>query len=175
MTWFLPLLLTTTALAGKWDDAPSDVEVTRQVAAAPTAVHAAVADLRRFSELLPADCATDWQFTSSTAGRGARAKVRYTFGPLKRNTSAMVVDDQPGLIWRIEHEGDKKGFFTQVTTAQTGNGTLVTLVSFLNAPPWPFAGPFHKKVRPAWTDCYERTLTALAAQVSPGPAPVAPQ
>jgi len=159
-------LYVATALAGKWDDAPSDVEVTRQIMASPADVHAAIADLRAFSELLPDDCARDWQFTSSSAGRGARAAVTYTFGPLKRKTFATVVDDQPGRIWRIEHEGDKKGFFTQVTTTDTGDGTLVKLVSFLNPPPWPFTGPFHKKVRPAWTGCYERTLDGLAQQVA---------
>jgi len=153
------------AFAGKWDGEPSDVEVTRQLAAAPEAIHAQLADLKKFGTHLPADCAKDWQFTSSTAGRGAKAQVTYTFGPLKRKTVATVVEDQPGRIFRFEHEGDKKGFFTQVTYTEDGSGTMVSLVSFLNPPPWPFTGPFHKKVRPAWTSCYERTLASVAAAV----------
>jgi len=155
------------ALAGKWDDTVSDVEVKRVVASTPAELHAAVADLRRFSELLPGDCAADWEFTSSTAGRGARAQVTYTIGPMKRKALAAVVDDQPGRIWRIEHEGDKKGFFTQFVFQEGQGGTEVTLVSFLNAPPWPFKGPFFKKVHPAWEGCYTRTLDALQASVAP--------
>lgn len=164
MIWMLCTML---AFAGKWDGTPSDVQVTRVLPAGPEAVHGAIADLQRFSELLPADCATDWSFTSSTAGKGARAQVTYTMGPLKRKTLAVVVDDQPGRIWRIEHEGDKKGFFTQAVFEGAGDGTQVTLTSYLNPPPWPFKGPYFTKVQPAWTACYERTLDALQAAVAP--------
>jgi carbon monoxide dehydrogenase subunit G len=153
--------LVAVALAGKWDGAPSDVEVQRVIAGDPDAAYAAIADLKRFAALLPEDCATDWVFQSATAGKGATAAVTYTMGPLKRKTKATVVEAEPGRIWRLEHEGDKKGFFTQVVFEGQAASTQVTLTSYLNPPPWPFKGPFHKKVHPAWTDCYERTLAAL--------------
>jgi len=162
------LLLATHAHAGKWDDAPTDVEVRTTVAAPPEQVHRTLADLKVLAELLPADCAKDWEFTATTRGVGSRARVTYTFGPLKRTLTAQVVNDEPGRLWRIDHENDKKGFFIQViypTTPNPGVSTVV-LSTPLNPPPWPLKAAFFKKVRPAWEDCYTRALQGLATKVS---------
>lgn len=155
------------ALAGnKFEGVPTDVEVSRAFAADAATLHAAVADLRAYAELLPADCAKDWQFTSTTAGRGARTLVTYTYGPLKRKLTAVVVEDQPGRLFRIDHENEKKGFFVQTTYPQGADGrTTVVLSTPLNPPPWPLRPPFYNKVLPAWRGCYERALENLATRV----------
>jgi hypothetical protein len=162
------LLLATPAEAGKWDDAPSDVEVRTTIAASPEQVHRTLADLEVLAELLPPDCAKDWEFTANTRGVGSRARVTYTYGPLKRTLTAQVVNDEPGRLWRIDHADDKKGFFIQVTYPTTPNPGVssVVLSTPLNPPPWPLKGAFFKKVRPAWEDCYTRALEGLAAKVS---------
>jgi hypothetical protein len=160
------LFCVASATAGKWDDAPSDVEVRATIATSPTAVHATVSDLKTWSTLLPEDCATDWQFTASTRGVGSKAKVTYTYGPLRRKLTANIVSDEPGRLWRIDHENERKGFFVQFSYPDsTESSTNVLLATPLNPPPWPFKGPFYKKVRPAWEDCYTRSLQALSAAV----------
>jgi len=170
----LPLILVSTlALAGKWDDAPTDVEARTTLQAPAEKVHAALADLRSFAQLLPADCAKDWEFTATTKGVGSRARVTYTYGPLKRTLTANVVGDEPGRLWRVDHEDEKKGFFIQVTYPTTPNPsvTSVVLSTPLNPPPWPLKPAFYKKVLPAWEGCYARTLQALGERVAAPDAP----
>jgi hypothetical protein len=154
------------AWAGKWDGAPSDVEA-RQVIAAPTQeIHELLRDHRAWRELVPTDCATDWALTAQTAGPGARARVRWTIGPMRRLLTAVYTRDQPGLLIELEHEG-KKGWFTQVRYAEAPAGsTEVRLSTPLVPPPWPVRGVFFSKVRPAWEDCYARTLSAVAARLT---------
>ena len=154
------------ALAGnRFVGVPTDVEATRTVAASPAAVHAAVADLQVLSELLPDDCSESWTFTSTTAGRGARAMVTYTYGPLRRKLPVVIIEDQPGVLFRLDHEHEKKGFFVQFTYPQVDGGTQIVMSTPLNPPPWPLRPPFYNKVLPAWRACYAGALEALAAKV----------
>ena len=168
----MPTLLLLAALplahAGKWDDAPTDVVVRADIPAPADRVHRTLADLKSLAELLPADCAKGWAFTSTTRGVGSHARVTYTFGPLKRTLTAQVVNDEPGRLWRIDHDNDKKGFFIQFTypPPTSPDRTTVELTTPLNPPPWPLKGAFFKEVRPAWEDCYQRLLQNLQAKVA---------
>jgi hypothetical protein len=161
-------LLLALAHAGKWDDAPTDVVVRANLPAPADQVHHTLADLKVLAQLLPADCAKDWEFTSTTRGVGSRARVTYTYGPLKRTLTAQVVNDESGRLWRIDHDHEKKGFFIQFTypPMQAPDLTAVELTTPLNPPPWPLKGAFFKKVRPAWEDCYNRLLQNLQAKVA---------
>lgn len=153
-----------TALAGKWDAEPADVEVSRMVRATPEAVHALLQDWRGFQAVMPEDCVTDWEF----AGGGAqRSRARYTYGPMKRRLIGRYTMNQPGHVLETELEG-KKGWFLQVTYGEVPGGTMVTWSTPLDAPrKWPIAGPFFNQVRPAWIDCYERALVALDERLAP--------
>jgi len=158
------LLCVVPALAGKWDGETADVAVTKEMAAPAEVVTAAVSDLRRYSALFPADCASDWELQERTAGVGARARVRYTIGPLRRRLVMVVSKDEPGLF-ELDHEGNK-GFFTQVRAVPSAGGSTVQWSTFLEPPPWPFRGAFYQKVQPAWIDCHARALQALAMSVA---------
>jgi hypothetical protein len=154
--------LVAAAWAGKWTDTPSDVIVMRDIDAPTERIHPLVSDLRSLEGLLPADCATDWQHGARSRGVGARARLKYTIGPMRRTLSAVISKDQPAVV-EIDHEGNK-GFVTQWQLAELDGGTRVTLGTYLMPPPWPFKGVYFKKVMPAWEDCYERTLDALEAR-----------
>jgi hypothetical protein len=154
------LLQATSALAGKWDGVSADVTVTKEIAAPGEVVTAQVSDLRSYAQLFPADCATDWELQERTAGVGARAKVRYTIGPMRRSLVVVISKDEPGLF-ELDHQGNK-GFFTQVRAVPSAGGSTVAWSTFLEPPPWPFRGAFYKQVQPAWTDCHTRALQALA-------------
>ena len=153
-------LLVVPAMAGKWDDRSADVVATREIAAPGEAVTATVSDLRRYAELFPADCATEWELQERTAGVGARARVRYTIGSMRRRLVMVISKDEPGLL-ELDHEGNK-GFFTQIRAVPSAGGSAVAWSTFLEPPPWPFRGVFYKEVQPAWVDCHARALQALA-------------
>lgn len=165
MIWLCSAL----ALAGRWDDAPTDVEVTRTLDASPEAISAVIHDLASWPGLLPGDCAIDWALNASTRGVGTRARVRYVIGPMRRPLALVITRDEPGVIFELEHEGDR-GWFTQVRYApatDTAGATAVTLSTPLSQPPWPLRGMFHRRVRPAWERCYQQALERLADQVVP--------
>jgi hypothetical protein len=141
---------------------PSDVVLTRSIEAPAERIHPLVSDLRSLEGLFPADCATGWEHGARSRGVGARARVTYTIGPLKRTLPVVVIKDQP-IVVELDHEGNK-GFVTQWQLAGADGTTQVTLGTYLMPPPWPFKGVYYNKVMPAWEDCYQRTLDALEAR-----------
>jgi hypothetical protein len=142
-------------------DGPADVAVSRALSASAEQVHAAVDDWRDWQAILPPDCAYEWALQEPSAGVGAQAEATYSFGPLKRRAYGAIQRDEPGLVFETEHLG-KRGWFTQVTYADLGDGrTEVTLRTPLSEPKWPFRGVFFKKVKPAWEGCYQRALANL--------------
>lgn len=161
VVWFVA-----SALAGKWDGAETDVRVTRSIAADPETIHQGLDDLRKFNVLWPEDCATDFSYGPVTKGREAFGQIRYTYGPLRRRLDQSVERDEPGLVMEVHHAG-KRGWVNQVTYAPVDGGTEVTLLTPLNAPPWPFKGVFFKEIRPAMIECGQRWLEALELSVNP--------
>ena len=155
------------AAAGRWDDAPSDVVVSRTLSASAETIHRQVADLSTWPDLFPDDCAIDWQLNAVTTGVGTRARVRYTVGGMRRPLALVITADDPGRLFEVEHEGDR-GWFTQVRYAADGQGTQVTLNTPLKPPPWPLTGLFHRQIRPAFEACYATVLENLAHRTTPG-------
>lgn len=150
-----------TALAGKWEGATSDVSVSKVVAAEAEAIHAKLVDWHAWQDLMPIDCAREWEFQGDRTGLGARATAMYTYGPMHRRLEGVITKDEPGRVLETELAG-RKGWFTQVRYAAAEGGTLVTLSSPVTRPKWPLTGVFFSKVRPAWSTCYEQTLDKLA-------------
>ncbi len=159
-------LMVAVAWGGKWDGETGDVEVEATVPAPASQVHAELADLQTFRDLLPEHCATDWVLRSPTQGVDATAEVKYTLGPLRRRLTAVITRDEPGRLFQIEHAGNR-GWYTRFTYEEgaTDDTTVVTLLTPLNPPPWPFRGPFFRKVKPAMTHCYTEALGRLAERL----------
>ena len=164
------LLTITLALAGRWDDAVNDVEAQRTMPRAPAEVYEELSDLATYKALFPEDCARDWLVTQPTTGIDAQITVRYTFGPLRRKLTAVITKEAPGSLWQLEHKGNR-GWYTQFRLAEGAapGETHLTLLTPLAAPPWPFRGIFHKRVRPAMQACYTEVLSALEARVAARP------
>ncbi|MEN0065768.1 MAG: hypothetical protein AAGA48_26755 [Myxococcota bacterium] len=165
ITWCAAVLMTTSAMAGKWDGAEADVRMTKLLEAPPKEIHLQLDDLREWGALWPEDCATQFSYSAITTGEEALGAVRYTFGPLRRRLDMKISRDEPGHVFEIEHPGNR-GWFTQITYRPVDDGTEVAIFTPLNPPPWPFKSVFFKKVRPAMLDCHGRWLDALAAAVT---------
>lgn len=156
------MLLSLAAQAGKWDGAESDVIVERTIPADADALWLPLTNLASLSQVFPADCVTDWAHGTTTSGVGAMTRVTYRMGSMKRRLTATISKAESPRYVELDHEG-KKGFVTQFRLEPVEGGTKVTLGTWITAPPAPFKGVFYNSVRPAWLDCYERTLDNLAA------------
>jgi hypothetical protein len=165
-------LFLSTAWANQWDGHSADVKAERVIAASPDAVTDVVRDLAAWRDLVPAACATSWELQERTVGVGARGRVTYTIGSMRRTLTVAISKDEPGRVLELDHAG-KKGFFTQVVPVATDTGSTVLLTTFLEPPPWPFKGTFFRNVQPAWVACHARTLDAIADRLAraaiPGP------
>lgn len=147
------------ALAGKWDNAATDVKVEKVVPKSVAEIQAVVDDWRGWERILP--CASEWVIPARSQGVDARAEAVYRIGPLRRRLVGVVRKDTAGLVVELETEG-KKGWFTQVTFGDAPPGsTLVRFSTPLTAPKWPLTGVFHREVRPAWEACYTEALGRL--------------
>ena len=62
------------ALAGKWDAAQPDVIAAKVIDRSAEEMFTQMADLQAFAEIVPESCASDWQWSGQTAGRGAKAR-----------------------------------------------------------------------------------------------------
>ena len=150
-----------TALAGKWDGATSDISVSKVIDATAEEIHAKLTDWQTWQDILPIDCAQEWEIHGDRKGLGARATATYTFGPMHRELEGVITKDEPGRVLETELAG-RKGWFTQVKYAAAEGGTLVTMGSPVTRPKWPITWVFFGKVRPAWSLCYEQALDKLA-------------
>lgn len=164
MTAFILLPLMPDGLAGKWDGLEADVVVRRTISAEPAVVFRAVSDLDTWRRILPEDCADDWALVEPSRGEGARGTVRYSFAGMHRRLDLTISETEEPRLVDYEHPGNK-GFTTRWSLRQGTDGTDVELRTFLYPPGWPLKGYFFKRVQPAWTDCYERALDALEAEL----------
>ena len=162
LAWWLAV-----AHAGKWDDAPSDVQVDAVINTSVDHVHRVLADLANYKALFPEECADKWLVRHPTTGVDATIDVRYNFGPLRRKLTGVITRDEPGLVFQIEHKGPE-GWFTQFKYRPgTSDGTtIVTMLTPLHPPPWPLTAVFHQQVRPAMIGCYEGFLRALRVRIN---------
>lgn len=163
----LVLSICAAALAGgdpAWKDAPSDVVVERRLPVSPATVRDVVDDLRTLSPLFPEDCAEEWALGAVTTGADATARVTVRAARLRRRLTVRYSKVEGDRLVELDYVG-KKGFFTQFRLDGDETGTDVTLITYLEQPPWPLKKYFVFEVHPAWLDCQTRTMDALAAAV----------
>lgn len=154
------LLLLPIALAGKWDGAPTDIQADRVVPAPREQIFSHLLDLAHLRALFPADCVGLWEPGERTFGEGATAIVRYDIAAMHRKLPMTLIRaDAPRSI-DFDHLGPR-GFLTRWSLEEVDGGTKVSLLTPINAPPWPFSGYYHRVIRPEWTECYARTLQNL--------------
>ena len=162
------LMLTALALASDapaWKDAPSDVVTERHKNVPAAALRERVADFSTLAPLFPVECAEDWTLGSVTTGPDATARVTARAAGLRRRLTVRYSSIEGDRLVELDYVG-KKGFFTQFRFEETDGGTDVTLITYLEQPPWPLKRYFVFNVHPAWPACHERTLAALTAAVS---------
>jgi hypothetical protein len=159
MLWLLFVTIVAAASPKPWEGQSSDVVVERAVGASVEVLVPRLADLTFAEQIFPSDCLLDWAHGSVTSGSGALARVTYDMGAMKRRLTATVTRVEDHVV-EYDHAG-KKGFITQWRLSADGDRTTVSLGTYIHAPPWPFRGMYFKKIHPAWTQCYERTLDNL--------------
>ncbi len=159
------LFLLPVALAGKWDGAPSDIQVDRVIPAEPQAVFSYLLDLSHLRAIFPEDCVGLWEPGERTFGEGANAIVRYDIAAMHRKLPMTLVRAEAPHHIDFDHLGPR-GFVTRWSLEPADGGTKVTILTPINAPPWPFRGYYHQVVRPEWTECYARTLENLAGALA---------
>jgi hypothetical protein len=155
------LLLLPTALAGKWDAAPTDIQTERVIAAPREAIFSHLLDLGHLRALYPEDCVGLWEPGERTFGEGASAIVRYDIAAMHRKLPMTLVRADAPRVIDFDHLGPK-GFVTRWSLEEVDGGTKVSVLTPINAPPWPFTAYYHKVIRPEWIQCYATTLENLA-------------
>jgi uncharacterized protein YndB with AHSA1/START domain len=151
----------TVALAGNpWLDADPDIRVETLVGVTPEQVTEAWSDFDQLSGLFSDECLDGWAVGAPSSGPGARARVTYKTSWLRRRLTVVVREVEPGEKVKLEHLGTK-GFFTVVTARATDEGTHVSVVTPLYAPPWPWRKAYFVDVKPAWAACYIESLKKL--------------
>lgn len=152
------------ALAGKWDGMEADIVAEVTVNASVPVVRAQFEDLHTL-DLYSDACASERIIGEPSAHVGAPFRVRYDAGPWSRLAEGTIADVGHQYVdW--EHTG-RYGFTTRYQFAEdvATSGTVVTMTTFLDTPPWPFMGIFFKRVRPGWAACHHELLTAVAAKL----------
>ena len=150
------------AWAGKWDQTPADVVVTREVPHSQEAVYERLTDLQAWPQIFPASCLDEWALGTPTSGAGANTMLTYRMSGMKRRLLGTITKAEPAYLVELDHAG-KKGFTTQIVLETTeSGGTRVQLGTYLVAPPWPLRGYYFNKVQPAWKACYSQALETLA-------------
>ena len=164
----ISLLLAAVALADgppAWKDAPADVVVERHFDVPPAVLAARVSNFESLSPLFPVECAEEWALGPSTSGSDATARVTVRAAGLRRRLTVRYSKVEGDRMVELDYVG-QKGFFTQFRFEPVDGGTDVTLITYLEQPPWPLKRYFVFNVHPAWTSCHERTLEALATAVA---------
>ncbi len=144
------------ALAGKWDGKPSDVVASQTIQAPPSAVYGVITNLDALGEAWADECISEWVVS------GSRVTVKYAIGVFKRRVPAVLANLVPDRSVDLEHEG-RRGFTTRWKLEPAGDGTLVTMTTFLSAPPWPVTGTYFTTVKPEWEACQADVLAGIAA------------
>ena len=158
-------LLVAVAAAGKWDGLEADIVAEVVMDAPAPIIREQFEDLTTL-ELYSDDCVSELQIGEPAAHQGAPFRVRYHAGPWSRLAEGVISDVGHQYVdW--EHTG-RYGFTTryQFESIPDGEGTRVTMTTFLEAPVWPFKGLFFKRVRPGWADCHHELLLAVSERVA---------
>lgn len=154
------LLLSSLALAGKWDGVNADIVTHATVAASPSTISTFLSDVKNYRKIVPMDCIGWWLDGKQTVGVGANAEVRYDMGLMHRRVLLNVKAASERYV-DYEHPG-KKGFTTRFLLTATETGTTIDMTSGFNPPPRPVRGYYYKVVKPEWERCQTLTLAALA-------------
>ncbi|MSP54649.1 MAG: SRPBCC family protein [Myxococcales bacterium] len=168
---------TSPAMAADYDEMNADISVSARVDATREQVFSYLLDLQHLEAMVP--CIGKWEMSQRTFGEGASAMVRYDIGAMHRRLPVSLSRaDAPHRI-DLEHLGNL-GFITVITLREeafTAEGetpkTMVTLLTPLNPPPWPFRKYYYDAVQTEWKTCYATTLENLARAVGGRPAPMA--
>lgn len=138
-----------------------DVRASAEVALSGEAITSALSDFSRWEALFPSDCVAKVAVGEPSAGEGARARLTYTPGPMRRRLTAVVKVVEPGRRVDVDHDGNK-GFVTRFMIGDSeGETRQVTAQTYINPPPWPLRAMYYNKVVPAWEACYRAALERL--------------
>ncbi len=159
------LLLAVTAVLAA-DPAPpvADILTEATVPAAPEAIVAVLTELSRFQTALPPACVGRFVPGVPASGKGAMARIRYDMAAMHRNLTFTItrVDVDPSRsIVDFDHATDL-GFITRWTLTPSEAGTLVSVKTALNAPPWPFTAYYFSAIKPEWTSCQAEIVQNVA-------------
>lgn len=157
----LPVLLTLPAAAAEPAEEPSsDVVAQREIAASPQAIYEVLLDTPRMARLAPERCMRKWE----VAPDGQSFRVVYLVEAFRRKLDAQVTAPEAARRLEWDHLGNK-GFVTRFSLAEAEAGTRLTLTTYVAPPGWPLRRYYAKTVQPAWVDCYETFLEAIASEV----------
>ena len=160
------MLLTSLALAGKWDGVNGDVVNHATINAPASALYEYLLDLHHFHALFPDDCMSRWEDGAQTSGFGASATLRYDIEAMHRKLTVNLKQGSPGRYLDFEHPGNK-GFTSRWLFTEKEGATEVELNTGINPPPWPFKAYYFTVVKPEWERCQGEALKALARAVAP--------
>ena len=154
------------AFAGRFDDVEADLRAAAWVELAPDEVTEAFSDLQRASGLFDGDCVRRWVVGVPDRGEGARGRVTWTPGAMRRRLTVVVDQVVPGrrVVW--DHLTDR-GFYVYVDVSAPGpdappaSRARVDVRVPLEAPGWPLTELFHTQIRPRWQQCFEDALRRL--------------
>jgi hypothetical protein len=158
------LMLQVGFAASAWDGHDASVRVEKRVSASPASLYNEVNDLQSLSEIFPATCVQDWALSGQTAGLGARGRVTYRFEKLKRRLTVTISKTEASRYVELDHLGSK-GFISRWLMVEDEDGTVLSLETFMNPPPWPFKRYYFEKIQPKWQACYALTLDNLVDRV----------
>jgi hypothetical protein len=161
------ILLLQVAFAGsQWEGRDASIKVERVIMEEPAEIYAELDDLQDLSEIYAAACVRDWALAGQTEGVGARGRVTYHLSKLRRRLTVTISKAELDRYVELDHLS-AKGFVTRWLLQENEAGTLVSLETFINPPPWPFRGYYFKNIQPEWQRCYETTLDNLEASLGP--------
>lgn len=168
MSRLLSLLALCLALPAVAADLPlpdSDVVADRLMPQSPDRIYAHLLELRNHEALWGEGCSKNWVFGQVTQGPGASAQLVYVPSLMHRKLTATLSKAVPDRSIDIDHAGNK-GFVTRWTLTPEGDGTRVSVHTYVEAPPKPFVNTYYKRVQPAWTTCHQQALDALEKRVA---------
>lgn len=170
------LALLPVALAGgRYANAVADVTASSTIAAPPEQIFSYLLDFKNLQASIP--CVGKWEMSQRTFGEGASAMVRYDVAAMHRKLPVSLSRADAPYRIDLEHLGNL-GFTTVITLKDQSAGgppnTLVTMLTPLNPPPWPFRPYYYIAVQVEWTQCYVDTIKNVAAALNAPAGPAAP-
>lgn len=169
-------LLPAAFAGGRYANAVADVSASTTIAAPPEQIFSYLLDFKNVQATIP--CIGKWELSQRTFGEGASAMVRYDVAAMHRKLPVSLSRADAPYRIDLEHLGNL-GFTTVITLKDQSAGgppnTLVSILTPLNPPPWPFRPYYYNAVQVEWKQCYVDTLKNVAAALNaPKAAPAAP-